>query len=261
MKRYCLMIFLVVIAITILHAQKKGDCLAPLKEKAASLKKYTSYEQADELKKIVADIITGMRECGFSGEEIKPVVKFQEAIESELKRLKKNKEKLHSNYYSNQILIKIENLEKKSADSKKGETGRGPLPSGVSTEDERQGAKKKDQEVKNPPPITEKKIISSFPAENFTTDADQKKVKKPPVTTVEALKTRIDLMEQRIAHLTGSVGFYRYAFIFLVIIAFILAGLMVLLILVLRGQGRKLSHLEQRISLMHREDRRPYRGD
>jgi len=260
MKRYCLMIFLVIIAITILHAQERGDCLAALKEKAVSLKKYASYEQADELKKIVAGIVAGMRECGFSEEEIKSLVEFQKAIEIELHNQKKNKE-LSSIYYSDQILIKIGNLEKKYAVPLKGVTGEDAPPSGVSTRDERQGVKKKDREATTSPPVVEKKISTSFPAENFTTDTDQKKVKEAPVTTVEALKTRLSLMEKRIDNLTGSAGFYRYAFIFLVIIAFILAGFMVLLILILRGQGQKLGHLEQRIPLRHREDRRPNQGD
>ncbi len=245
------MLFLIILVVS-LYAQNPADCLSPLKEKAVSLKKYTSYQQADEVKQIIKDIIAGIKKCGFSDNEIRPLVEFQEAVKIELDKKKKKKEMLSYLIYSRQVLTMIEALENKNAKPQPGIKDDKTSSPDAAPQKEKQVSDVKEKDDKKGIPA-EKKIETSFPAGDFTIPEEQKKVKKAPVTSIEALKTRLGLMEQRIHHLNGSVGFYRYAFIVIVIITFIILGLMILFILILRSHGEKLNNLDKRASQMHRK--------
>lgn len=253
MKKFWLILLLVISGAS-LFARGDSACLTPLKEKAKSLKKCVSSKQADEVKQIMKDIITGIQKCGFSDNEIQPLVKLQNNIERELDKKEKEKKKnvLPGQFYSMQMLNGLNDLEAISAPPPQKLKDKGTPPSDNSGK-EQELLKTKKQDTQSPSPPAEKKIETSFPAGEFTIPGEQKKVKKAPVTAIEALKTRLGLMEQRISHLNGSVGFYRYAFIFIVIITFILAGLIVLFILILRSHGDKLNNLDQRASQMHRK--------
>lgn len=73
-------------------------------------------------------------------------------------------------------------------------------------------------------------------------------VKEPPplsVITATELKTKLEVVEEKLDHLSDTMRFYHWGFIFLIIFALVGLGLMILLIIILKNDLRKIIYKDK----------------
>jgi uncharacterized membrane-anchored protein YhcB (DUF1043 family) len=247
-KKYLLILFCLALVVYI-NGGKDQNCLKELKIKAQSLKQYGSYKKVEAVKQTMKEIIKGLEKCGLSKEEVKPFKKIQKDIRLEIEKLARAQKKLPSAFYSNKINGMLNALGKKYPELKQ------KIP--VKEKQEKQitpEVKPKQQKREGTAASNETKIETSFPAEAYDNRKVSKEsgVKNMSVITANQLSTGMDLLEKQVAYLSGTVRFYNYAFVFTIIILFVLVGLMVLFGLLLRRQTKKSQHIEHQMKLMRK---------
>ena len=248
MKKYLIILFCLALVVYI-NAEKDQDCLKKLKIKAQSLKQYGSYKKAESVKQTMKEIINGLEQCGYSKEEIKPFKKIQKDIRLEIKKLARAQQNLPVVFYSNKLNGMLSALGKKPPGLKKKIAFKEKQEKKITP-----GVKPEQQKGEGIAADNEAKIDTSFPAEAYDDRkvTKESKAKNMSVITANQLRTGMDLLEKQVAYLSGTVRFYNYAFVFTIIILFVLVGLMVLFGLLLRRQTKKSQHIEHQMKLMRK---------
>ena len=258
MKKNLLILFCLILVVAgtslSVHGEKDPDCLKALKTKARSLKQYRSYKAAANVKKILGEIEKGLEKCGFSKKDAAPIKDLRIRIEREVDKLAKAKKRLKTRYYSGKMTGLLNELEKQE------QTGTGDETVEPEPEQEEQQEDQGEQDE------GEIKIDTSFPAGKFDTHEEKgddstaaveganTSDNKISVITAGDLKTGMDLLEKRVGYLTGTVTFYRYAFVFLIIAVFVLMGFMVLFVVLLKRHDRKARQLEHQMALIRKNE-------
>lgn len=93
----------------------------------------------------------------------------------------------------------------------------------------------KDKDVK-----TLKDPANSILHTPFVTKEPVKDTTPLSVITANELKKKLEVVEEKLDHLSDTMKFYHYGFIFLIIFALVGLGLLILLIVILKNDLRKI---------------------
>lgn len=87
----------------------------------------------------------------------------------------------------------------------------------------------------------------------FVTKEPVKDTAPLSVITANELKTKLEVVEEKLDHLSDTMRFYHYGFIFLIIFALVGLGLLILLIIILKNDLRKIIYKDKNRHLKVRE--------
>jgi hypothetical protein len=80
----------------------------------------------------------------------------------------------------------------------------------------------------------------------FVTKEQDKDTTPLSVITANELKTKLEVVEEKLDHLSDTMRFYHYGFIFLIIFALVGLGLLILLIIILKNDPRKIIYKDKK---------------
>ena len=108
-----------------------------------------------------------------------------------------------------------------------------------------QGYAVSKQDSKNKDVKTLKDPDNSILHTPFVTKEPVKETTPLSVITVNELKTKLEVVEEKLDHLSDTMRFYHYGFIFLIIFALVGLGLLILLIIILKNDLRKIIYKDK----------------
>lgn len=108
-----------------------------------------------------------------------------------------------------------------------------------------QGYAASDQEPKNKDVKTLKDPENSILHTPFVTKEPVKDTTPLSVITANELKKKLEVVEEKLDHLSDTMRFYHYGFIFLIIFALVGLGLLILLIIILKNDLRKIIYKDK----------------
>jgi hypothetical protein len=115
-----------------------------------------------------------------------------------------------------------------------------------------QGYAASDQETKNKDIKTLKDPENSILHTPFVTKEPVKDTTPLSVITANELKTKLEVVEKKLDHLSDTMKFYHYGFIVLIIFALVGLGLLILLIILLKNDLKKIIY-KKKIAIQKQE--------
>jgi hypothetical protein len=109
-----------------------------------------------------------------------------------------------------------------------------------------QGYTTASEEPKNKDIETLKDPENSILHTPFVTKEPVKDTVPLSVITANELKTKLEVVEEKLDHLSDTMRFYHYGFIFLIIFALVGLGLLILLIIILKNDLGKIIYRDRK---------------
>lgn len=108
-----------------------------------------------------------------------------------------------------------------------------------------QGNAASNKDSKNKDVKTLKDPENSILHTPFVTKEPVKDTTPLSVITANELKKKLEVVEEKLDHLSDTMKFYHYGFIFLIIFALVGLGLLILLIIILKNDLRKIIYKDK----------------
>lgn len=191
--------------------ETRQGCVDRAKAEAQLLSGLPSPQSAADVKRALEKIVSTLKSCDFQSSELFSLLTFQRAAAAEVDRLAKAGKRLNVEWYKKEVLKRLDALATApvpAADHKAGEGEPGAAEPGKAEE----GSKGEPGAVPTKPGPDAKKIDSSFPIGEFVrTDPKDGAPVGIPVDEFEDLKTRIEVLEKSVDHLTRDLRAARTA--------------------------------------------------
>lgn len=265
-KTFC--ILLLTVFTFWLNANVDTNCFQNLRRKAITIQKYKFRWERQKVKKVIKEIISGLKHCGVSDDDLSQIRSFQKRVITQVDRIanEKKKQVIPTSYYSIQLKKMIRQFEKKYKKNNPDSSAAAPIPS-IETIPKTVNNETGETIPQNPPPPSQNKttdITARFPSDDFIQENHSMRGKKPFVVLADELQTKVDLMEKKIMYISGTVKFYRKGFSLMIILVIAMLVAIALLVLILRATNKKLSQTNTSVNLLRRKitgntDNRQYR--
>jgi hypothetical protein len=187
----------------------KRTCVEKAKEGTRTIRSLSAPGKAADAKALLEQVVTALRDCGFTASELADLVSFQKKVNAEVDRLAKAGKPPRVAWYALEFIKRLDALPVGSPEAAAKPTDKAVSAPEAKASDLATAGPAVSEDL--PAPAPAKKIESRFPIDDFVGDGKSRENAGISVVEFEELRVRAEVMAKSIENLTREVRSSRVA--------------------------------------------------